>query len=271
MTQDLDRTNKKLAKLHQKSLELSQSKEIRLPEWPNNKRGTPNSFLRSALFSAVQSKDRADLKEVVLASQSGFTVKYTGQQLNQEDLALWEALVHLAKDSPLGDECEFTAYEILTSLNLNTGSDGYKTLHSGITRLTACAVEINKNGAGRGFMGSLIEFSENHNIESTTRYKLKLGRMLIKLYIDNTCWIDFGQRQLLKRKPLAQFLYGYYSSHQSSYPIKIETLHKLSGSNVKSMRKYKQNLDKAHQELKKIDFIDDHGIEDNGLVWIKRK
>jgi hypothetical protein len=251
------RLEKKLADMHQRALEKNESKEILLPKWPDSKRGTPNSFLRSALFSAVKSRDRADFKE--------------GQQLNQEDLTLWEALVHLAKESPLGDECEFTAYEILNSLNLTTGAEGYKTLHSGITRLTACAVEINKDGAGRGFMGSLIEFSENHNIESTTRYKLKLGRMLIKLYNDNTCWIDFGQRQLLKRKPLAQFLYGYYSSHQSSYPLKIETLHKLSGSNIKSMTKYKQNLDKAHHELKKIDFIDDHGFDDNGLVWIKRK
>ena len=270
MTDDIDRTTRKIAKLQRKTRERNELKEIMLPQWPDTKRGTPNSFLRSALFSAVQSKDRADLKEVVLASQAGFTIKYTGQQLNQEDLTLWETLVHLSKKSPLGDECEFTAYEILNTLNLNTGADGYKTLHSGITRLTACAVEINKDGAGRGFMGSLIEFSENHNIESTTRYKIKLGRILIKLYNDNTCWIDFGQRQLLKRKPLAQFLHGYYSSHLSCYRIKIETLHKLSGSNVKSMTKYKQNLDKAHHELKKIDFIDDYCIEDNGLVWIKR-
>ena len=91
----------RLDSLQQKADERSSSKELKLPICPDTKRGTPNSFLRSALFSAIQSKDRVFLKGAVLASQQGITVIFTGEQLNQEDLTLWETLVHLAKDEPL--------------------------------------------------------------------------------------------------------------------------------------------------------------------------
>ncbi len=260
----------KLEALSIKCVEKNELKEVKLPLWPKDKRGTPNTFLRSALFSAIQSKDRVDLKGAIMASQNGIVVKYTGEQLNQEDLTLWEALVHLAKNSPLGDICEFTAYEILRSMRLGTGIGEYKTLHLNITRLTACAVEINKEGSDRGFLSSLIEFGETHDIESTTRYKLKLSRTLTRLYKDNTTWIDFGQRIKLKRKPLAQFLHGYYSSHLNPYPVKITTLHKLSGGKTKSQIKFKQSIKAALDELVKIDFLDGYEIEDD-LLSVTRK
>ena len=52
---------------------------VQLPLWRDDKRGAPNSFLRSALFAAIQSKDRADFKEATLFSQDGITIKYTGE------------------------------------------------------------------------------------------------------------------------------------------------------------------------------------------------
>jgi len=39
-----------------------ETQTIQLPLWPDNRRGTPNSFIRSALFSAIQGKDRAYLR-----------------------------------------------------------------------------------------------------------------------------------------------------------------------------------------------------------------
>jgi hypothetical protein len=49
---------------------------IQLPLWREDQRGTPNGFLRSALFAAIQGKDRADLKKAQLFSQQGITITY---------------------------------------------------------------------------------------------------------------------------------------------------------------------------------------------------
>ena len=93
---------KKLERLRSSVIERENNTVVQLPLWPEPKRGAPNSFIRSALFAAIQSKDRKFMKEVVLASQDGITIKFTGEQLNQADLDVWETIVHLAREQPLG-------------------------------------------------------------------------------------------------------------------------------------------------------------------------
>lgn len=77
-------------RIMEKARQREATQPLQLPLWPEPKRGTPNSFIRSALFAAIQSKDRVFLKEATLASQKGIAVKFTGEQLNQEDLSVWE-------------------------------------------------------------------------------------------------------------------------------------------------------------------------------------
>ena len=256
----------KLDRIQKKVEERSLSKEIKLPNWPDAKRGTPNSFLRSALFSAIQSKDREFLYGVVLASQDGVTVRFTGQQLNQEDLSLWETLVHLAKDEPLGNVCEFSAYDILKTMGAGDSGIEREILHKGIIRLTACAVEI-LLGGNRAYFSSLIDSGVKDEI--TGHYTIQLNRQLIRLY-SQTTWIDLEQRAKLRRKPLAQYLHGYYSSHKKPHPIKVETLHRFSGSKNKKMFAFKQKLSVALNELVKIGFLESYAI-DGETITVKRK
>jgi hypothetical protein len=154
---------------------------IQLPLWPLEKRGTPNSFLRSALFAAIQGKDRVYLEEAVLASQKNISVKFTGKQLNQEDLTVWETLVHLARSHPLGNECSFSAHGILKAMELPKGGEQHKQLHSSIIRLTACAVQIKHEG--RSYFGSLIEGGVKDEVSS--HYHVRLNRDLLWLFDDD--------------------------------------------------------------------------------------
>src|SRR5687768_14299570 len=129
MAKEPDKNDEPLTDRVDKLRKKRAEKEIfQLPIWFDNKRGTPNSFIRSALFSAVQSKDREYMQGKVLFSQEGITVKYTGQQLNQEDLTLWETLVDMAKTQPLGHICTFTAYGILKKQGIGTGGDQHERL-----------------------------------------------------------------------------------------------------------------------------------------------
>src|SRR5664279_2072320 len=58
------------------------TKIVQLPLWPAPTRGTPNSFLRGALFAAIQGKERQYLKRQILATQKGSTIRFTGMQLD---------------------------------------------------------------------------------------------------------------------------------------------------------------------------------------------
>lgn len=258
---------KHLDSLEKLVVERSRSNVIQLPLWAEQKRGTPNSFIRSALFSAIQSKDRVFLKEAVLASQEGIIIKYTGEQLNQEDLTLWETLVHLAKDQPLGDVCTFTAHAILKSMGLQTGGEQHKNLHSAIIRLKACAVEITHQN--KTYFGSLIKSGAKDEI--TSHYTIELNRELIRLY-GETQWtgINWEQRQQLRRKSLAQALHAYYSSHRVPYPVKLETLQRLTGSRNKQAASFKRQTIAALNELIKIGFLQSYSI-DGDMVTVRRE
>lgn len=246
--------------------ERDKNSVIQLPLWPEKKRGTPNAFIRSALFPAIQGQHRQYLEETELFSQQGITVKFTGKQLNQEDLTLWETLVHLARNQPLGDECTFTAYGILKAMGLPKGGAQHKRLHSGIIRLMACAVSVTHEG--KTYIGSLIEDGAKDEISKI--YNIKLNRKMINLYGETQYTsIDWEQRLSLRRKPLAQALHVFYSSHKKPYPQKIETLALLTGSRNKQKAGFKVKLCAALDELQSIGFLSNWRIE-NELVFVER-
>ena len=256
----------KIDRLGELVREREENAVIQLPLWPEKARGTPNAFLRSALFPAIQSKDRAYLKEQVLASQKGTVVKFTGEQLNQEDMTVWETLVHLAREHPLGHVCSFTAHGILKAMNMPTGGKNHKDLHSSIIRLTACAVQVSHEG--KTYFGPLIKSGAKDEI--TKHYTIELNRELIRLY-GETQWtaIDWQQRLDLRRKPLAQALHAYYSSHRSPYPVKLSTLQQLTGSRNKQAASFKRQVKTALDTLVSIGFLSGYSIEGD-LVTVQR-
>lgn len=242
------------------------SRMIQLPLWPESKRGTPNSFIRSALFSAIQSKDRVFVDGQVLASLDGITIKYTGQQLNQEDLTLWETLVHLAKENPLGHICSFTAYSLLKAMGLGTGGHEHQRLHKGIIRLAGGICEITHEG--KTYFGALIKSGIKD--ELTSHYAIELNKDLIRLYGD-TQWtaINWQQRLDLRRMPLAQALHAYYSSHKEPFPVKLETLKRLTGSRNSQSSDFKRKVKAALDKLIWIGLLESYSVEHN-IVTVER-
>ena len=256
----------KLARMKEVSRQREAAQVIQLPLWPEPKRGTPNSFIRSALFAAIQSKDRVFLKEATLASQKGITVKFTGEQLNQEDLSVWETFAHLARQHPLGHLSEFTAHGLLKSLGMHTGLSQHKQLHSTIIRLTACAVEITHEG--KTYFGPLVKSGLKD--ELTSHYRIELNRELIRLFGENQ-WtaLDWQQRQGLRGKHLAQALHAFYSSHRQPFPIKLDTLRSYVGSKNFQKAGFKVKLRAALDELVKIGFLSNYAI-DGDIVSVDR-
>jgi hypothetical protein len=252
--------HKQLASLGQAIERREADRIVQLPLWYEEQRGTPNSFLRSALFAAIQSKDRKHLKGATIASSKDIIVKFTGEQLNQEDLSVWETLVHLAREHPLGNVCQFTAYGLLKMLGLHTGGDEHRRLHTTITRMIACAVEIKHEG--RTYIGSLIEDAASIEDEPTKYYALRLNPTLIRLY-GETQWtaLNWRHRLQLRRKPLALALHGYYSTHARPVPVKLSTLQAYTGSANAQTADFKRKVKTALTELKTLGFLSDFYFE----------
>ena len=241
------------------------SNPIQLPLWPEAVRGTPNSFLRSALFAAIQGKTRRLLKGETIASQGNYTVAFRGEQLDQSDLDTWEQAAHLVKCQPLGNICMFHGNAFLKAIGRSNGKANYKWLNDSLSRLVACAVEI--RSGKRVFTGSLV--SSFVRDEESRLYKITLDPDALKLF--GSCdWssIEWAERLALKGKPLALWLHGYIASHAALIPVKVETLRDLSGSRTQEKKHFTAALKRAFADLAKVAGIS--AAFDGDLVLIQK-
>ena len=242
---------------------LKDSKVYQLPLWPEPARGIPNPVLRGALFAAVQGKNRAVFQRELLACQKGLQIRFTGIQLDQSDLDVWEQALHLARHHPLGSRCEFSVYGFLKALGRKTGKSEHEWLKNAFARLMGCGVELTNQQERKTYGGSLLEFLRD---DDSGRYVVIFNPKILTLYEGGWTAIDWQARQLLRGKPLALWLHGYLASHAKPYPIKIETLRTFSGSNNKAVRFFKRKLIAALNELKEIQFIRDYAFEDENVI-----
>jgi hypothetical protein len=239
---------------------------VHLPLWPEPTRGAPNDILRSALFAAIQGKGREFLKQRLIAAYDGIQIKYTGEQLEQSDLDVWEHVLHLARQHPLGTVCHFKGGAFLKAIGRSTGKKDYRWLDGVLSRLTACEVRIERRGFIHG-RGLIIA----HDTDTKTRlYKVSIDPDTATLYAAGWTAINWQQRQALRRKPLALWLHGYYATHAKPLPLKVDTLRSLSGSKTNALRKYRQQLRKALNELKAIGAIASWQIDAADLVIVDR-
>ena len=236
------------------------AKVIQLPLWPEPKRGAPNAVLRGALFAAVQGKGRIALDRELLAAQDGITIRYTGWQLTQSDLDVWEQTLHLARTQALGTKCYFTARGFLKALTRQASGQNLEWLKSSLARLAGAVVEI--SDGRRTYFGTLIERGVRD--KETGQYAVEINPDLAAFY-GRSQWtqIDWEQRQLLRSKPLALWLHGFYATHAAPHALTVEYLHKLSGSQTKQLRKFKQNLTQALRDLQAAGAIQGFTIQDN--------
>ncbi|TDQ93132.1 TrfA protein [Paraburkholderia silvatlantica] len=204
---------------------------VRLPHWPDFVRGVPNGLLRSALFGAIAKGRRRYMSGERVTTLDGVTILYTGERLDQGDLDLWESVLHVVRLQALGVPCRVTSYALLKLMGKTDTGKNRKVLHTRITRLRANAVEIKQDGWS--YIGGLID--EAYKDNETQEWVIVVSPKLHTLFAaDQFTQIDWNVRRALVGKSLAQWLHGFYASHARPYPMRMDTLLKLAGSEDES-------------------------------------
>ena len=220
---------------------------VQLPLWPEPVRAVPNGFLRSALFGAIAKGKRRYLDGEQLAALDGIEIRYTGQRLDQGDLDVWESVLHAVRLQELGSTCRVTSYALLKLMGKTDTGKNRATLNKRITRLVASALTVKQ---GRySYIGSLIAGAAKD--EETQEWVIELDG-----------------------KPLAQWLHGFYASHAAPFPLKIETLHRLCGSEAGEMWKFAQTLRKALDDVAEASAAHGEGFSSDirgDLVHVEKK
>ena len=234
--------------------------------WPEPERGSPNAFLRSALFAAIQSEHREQIQDTkkrkkrtdqplpaAIITQKGLSIAYQGQQLDQYDLDVWLQAIHWAKGQPVGTECIFAGHAFLKEIGRTDGQLNYELLDESLTRLTAGLVVIEQGSLK--FTGHLI--SSYARDRQTRFYRIKFAEEILTLFgYSSFTRIQWQERRALRGKALALWLHGFYSSHARPYPLSVDYLRKLCGSRNAAMKSFKAALKRAFADLKKVTGID---------------
>ena len=218
------------------------AKAVQLPLWPEPVRAVPNGFLRSALFGAIAKGRRRYINGEDLAAVDGVTIRYKGERLDQGDLDVWESVLHAVRLQELGSQCRVTSYALLKLMGKTDTGKNRATLHNRIERLVANAVTVKQ---GRyTYIGGLIRFAAKD--EETQEWVIELDEKLRPLFAgDQFTQIEWAVRHALDGQQLAQWLHGFYATHAKPFPMKAETLLKLSGGENADPHSGKQKLRKA--------------------------
>ena len=228
---------------------------VRLPLWPEELRTCPSCVLRSALFGVVRRGRRSYLERQIIAAWANTTIRYTGMRLDQADLDVWLAALHITRESGLGAQVRTSIGAMLKAMGRTQDGRAYEDFNNTIVRLTGCVVEITANRKTYG--GSLIESFERD--EDTGRYVLYLNPRLVVLFEDEAfALIDWEQRHGLRRD-LSKWLHGYILSHRATprepHRIGLEKLRDLCGSETGELKKFRQQIREAMAELQEASIV----------------
>lgn len=244
-----------------------QAKVIQLTPWPDSARGVPNSVLRGSLFAAIQERYAKHVNRMVLHESASLRIVYTGMRLTQTDLDVWEYALHLARKQNLGYKFYFTERGFLKGLGRvgkKAGKSQHEWLKGVIARLGSTWVEITHNG--KTYKGSLLV--EGYDDSENERSCLAINPMMGRLFDAGYTLVDWNQRRLLGKKPLAQWLHGYISSHERWVPHKVETIKRYSGSSSKDLKSFRQKLKIALETLREQKIIAGFHIDDEDKLHI---
>jgi len=258
-----------LQRSKERSAELiaERKKLLHLPVIPQETRPTVNVIANSALFAAVQGKDRQDLKKCLLDTQDGVEIIFSGEQFNQDDHDVLMQLVYAASRYELGTPVTVSAHSLLKALGRGTSGKEHNQLKAEIDRLVNGTIYLKTKRFD--YVGHLIDDAQQD--KKTKFWTYRANPTLGKFYdVGNYTLIDWEERKALKGKDLARWVQLQLSTHARPFPMKIETIRRLSGSKNKQKSDFKRKLQTALNDLKALGIIADWRIDAGDLVHVDR-
>lgn len=229
---------------------LAQPFSQNLPDIFNGKRSSPNCFLRSALFGMVKNGTKRQMQEnIKIFSSSQYEIYFTGYELDQKDLEIWDLLIYLAKEYKIDDTLRITLYELCKRLNLEDSNSNRNAVIKRVERLKIGTIKITQ---GKQFIfGSLIN---NGSIDKMGdgKFVIEYNKRLAYLFINNDfTFIDMRYREMLGNNQLAKWLYQFYATHKNPIPMDISHLQNMCHSKS-SPKEFKRMLKESLELIKNV-------------------
>lgn len=247
-----------------------------LPLWNDRVRGLPNPLARSALFTVGnKTEPRAFFKvHRTVQTLAGWVMSVRGEELRQDDEDTFLQLVHLARTYPIDQGFEFSAYSMLKEMGWSRNSTGYERLKATLDRLQGTSIRLSAaDGSFKGYQGALVRkftWKAPESNEPLTRWRVWLEPEIVTLFGPTQYTQLWWEQRLRLKSNLAKYLHSYFATHESPYPMKVQTIKALSGSRTARLTDFRKLLRSALEELVRESFLDSWEILKGDLVAVVR-
>lgn len=215
-----------------------------LPLVAANHVACPNLVLRSALFG-IRQRGRASgavLREPI-ASAGDTEILFSGFRLGQKDLTVWLHCLDLARDC-LEQTITTSVYALNHRMRLVDSSSNKTALLDCLGRLGLATVAVRSTTDELMIENRLLTY-HSYQAEGVQMLRIKVDPAWAQLFgVARWTRLAVDQRVKLQGKELAQWLSSVLLSHNGKVPLKVEALHRLSGS-AASLREFRRMLTQA--------------------------
>ena len=240
---------------------------VQLPIWAEAMRAAPNELIRSALFNAKNRNNKREyLKNAPIYVVGDGEMRYTGEELRQDDETVWMQILHLARLQPLATWVEFKRSEFLKALGWPTSAYYYRRLDETIKRLSATNLSIASKRLHKLVGVSLIrKYDDTEDL-----VKIWLEPEIKTLFEGQHYTLNEWKQRLALPSGIASWLHAYFASHAKPYPVKLETIAEGAGVKFERLRALRAKVEEALQGLVDVGFLKSYEIK-NGLVHVERE
>lgn len=231
----------------------------------------PNHLNRSSFIAPIARGRRKRHQQAEMVTRRDCVLEYTGEQLDEADGDLIMALIAFAQPYPLGTPVPLNRAELLRKLKRGTGKSQYDWLYKSMKRLRegVLFLEARKpDGATRYSVGKMQSFNVlkdlDYDGDSETYTFILDPRWVVMFGNREYSLLDWDKRMQIGRGlDMAKTLQRLLAT--SADPVQRYALDWLKAKMeyASPMRKFREALAAACAELKRLEIITAHKIEDS--------
>lgn len=231
----------------------------------------PNHLNRSSFIAPIARGRRKFHRQAAMVTRRDCVLEYTGEQLDEADGDLIMALIAFAQPYPLGTPVPLNRAELLRKLKRGTGKSQYDWLYKSMKRLRegVLFLEARKpDGATRYSVGKMQSFNVlkdlDYDGDSETYTFILDPRWVVMFGNREYSLLDWDKRMQIGRgQDMAKTLQRLLAT--SADPVQRYALDWLKAKMeyASPMRKFREALAAACAELKRLEIITAHKIEDS--------
>ena len=234
-------------------LESSDEWPGKLKKLPNGVLASPKLICNSAIFSVRnKTEPRHVFKNERIFSFGGVEITCSGIELRAyDDQLILLVLIHISKFYPPSSWIDFTPYLICKLIGWPTSGQYYVKVYESLNRFKSSIFLVKGISQFKEIPFSLIEDFEY----SDNNHRIKMNQQVASLFQNGDfSYIPWDEYKCLT--PTARKIFDYASSHKKPYALSLLKLKSLCFSKVKTMKKWKQQVNLACRELESYKLVE---------------